>query len=95
MIKHLDVCLQLQQGQQHTPNACAVKNPEVDCTAEQSSSDGLLFFQRNCWLEKMQLHFTKDVLPDSVSTDFQNLNKFSEQVNGPGFTSNWVCCSDG
>ncbi|XP_034021423.1 COMM domain-containing protein 7-like, partial [Thalassophryne amazonica] len=27
----------------------------------------------------MQLHFTKDVLPDSVSSDFQNLNKFSEQ----------------
>uniref|UniRef100_A0A4W6EZV5 COMM domain containing 7 n=1 Tax=Lates calcarifer TaxID=8187 RepID=A0A4W6EZV5_LATCA len=27
----------------------------------------------------MQLHFTKDVLPDSVSTDFQNLNKFNEQ----------------
>ncbi|KAI1892839.1 hypothetical protein AGOR_G00137660 [Albula goreensis] len=27
----------------------------------------------------LQLHFTKDTLPDSVSTDFQNLNKFSEQ----------------
>ncbi|XP_032376149.1 COMM domain-containing protein 7 [Etheostoma spectabile] len=27
----------------------------------------------------MQLHFTKDVLPDSVSTDFQNLNKLNEQ----------------
>lgn len=29
----------------------------------------------------MQLHFTKDVLPDSVSTDFQNLNKLNEQVH--------------
>ena len=28
----------------------------------------------------MQLHFIKDA-PDSVSTDFQNLNKFNEQVN--------------
>nr|XP_020464865.1 COMM domain-containing protein 7 [Monopterus albus] len=27
----------------------------------------------------MHLHFTKDVLPDAVSTDFQNLNKFNEQ----------------
>uniref|UniRef100_A0A3P8VHP4 COMM domain containing 7 n=1 Tax=Cynoglossus semilaevis TaxID=244447 RepID=A0A3P8VHP4_CYNSE len=27
----------------------------------------------------MQLHFTKEVLPDSVSADFQNLNKFNEQ----------------
>uniref|UniRef100_A0A3Q3WWT8 COMM domain-containing protein n=1 Tax=Mola mola TaxID=94237 RepID=A0A3Q3WWT8_MOLML len=27
----------------------------------------------------MRLHFTKDVLPDSVSSDFQKLNKFSEQ----------------
>ncbi|CAK6975792.1 COMM domain-containing protein 7 [Scomber scombrus] len=27
----------------------------------------------------MQLHFTKDVLPDSVSTDFQNMNKLNEQ----------------
>uniref|UniRef100_A0A8C4DPY2 COMM domain containing 7 n=1 Tax=Dicentrarchus labrax TaxID=13489 RepID=A0A8C4DPY2_DICLA len=27
----------------------------------------------------MQLHFTKDVLPDSVSADFQNLNKLNEQ----------------
>ncbi|KAJ8370715.1 hypothetical protein SKAU_G00107430 [Synaphobranchus kaupii] len=27
----------------------------------------------------LQLHFTKDTLPDSVSTDFQNCNKFSEQ----------------
>lgn len=52
MIKHLDVCLQLQQGQQHTPNACAVKNPEVDCTAEQSSSDGLLFFSEKLLVRK-------------------------------------------
>lgn len=27
----------------------------------------------------MQLHFAKDVLPDSVSNDFQNLNKLNEQ----------------
>ncbi|KAJ8265271.1 hypothetical protein COCON_G00143700 [Conger conger] len=27
----------------------------------------------------LQLQFTKDTLPDSVSTDFQNLNKFNEQ----------------
>ncbi|XP_036447777.1 COMM domain-containing protein 7 [Colossoma macropomum] len=27
----------------------------------------------------LQLHFTKDTLPDSVSNDFQTLNKFSEQ----------------
>ncbi|XP_046895961.1 COMM domain-containing protein 7 [Hypomesus transpacificus] len=27
----------------------------------------------------LQLHFSKDSLPDSVSNDFQNLNKFSEQ----------------
>uniref|UniRef100_A0A3P9Q5V0 COMM domain containing 7 n=1 Tax=Poecilia reticulata TaxID=8081 RepID=A0A3P9Q5V0_POERE len=29
----------------------------------------------------MQLHFAKDVLPDSVGTDFQNLNKFNEQTD--------------
>lgn len=27
----------------------------------------------------MQLHFTKDVLPDTVSSDFTNLNKLNEQ----------------
>uniref|UniRef100_A0A3B1K5F0 COMM domain containing 7 n=1 Tax=Astyanax mexicanus TaxID=7994 RepID=A0A3B1K5F0_ASTMX len=27
----------------------------------------------------LQLHFTKDTLPDSVSADFQTLNKFTEQ----------------
>ncbi|TSM04912.1 COMM domain-containing protein 7 [Bagarius yarrelli] len=27
----------------------------------------------------LQLHFTKDTLPDHVSSDFQTLNKFSEQ----------------
>ncbi|XP_026862745.2 COMM domain-containing protein 7 [Electrophorus electricus] len=27
----------------------------------------------------LQLHFTKDTLPDNVSNDFQTLNKFSEQ----------------
>uniref|UniRef100_A0A8C7RI93 COMM domain containing 7 n=1 Tax=Oncorhynchus mykiss TaxID=8022 RepID=A0A8C7RI93_ONCMY len=27
----------------------------------------------------LQLQFTKDTLPDSVSNDFQNLNKFNEQ----------------
>ncbi|KAF7644452.1 hypothetical protein LDENG_00221650 [Lucifuga dentata] len=27
----------------------------------------------------LQLHFTKDALPDSVSTDFYNLNKLNEQ----------------
>ncbi|KAI5612427.1 COMM domain-containing protein 7 [Silurus asotus] len=27
----------------------------------------------------VQLHFTKDSVPDSVSSDFQTLNKFSEQ----------------
>ncbi|KAM9785729.1 COMM domain-containing protein 7 [Neosynchiropus ocellatus] len=27
----------------------------------------------------MQLHFTKDSLPDVVSADFQNLNKFNDQ----------------
>uniref|UniRef100_A0AAR2L6U0 COMM domain-containing protein n=1 Tax=Pygocentrus nattereri TaxID=42514 RepID=A0AAR2L6U0_PYGNA len=27
----------------------------------------------------LQLHFTNDALPDSVSNDFQTLNKFSEQ----------------
>ncbi|TKS76503.1 COMM domain-containing protein 7 [Collichthys lucidus] len=29
----------------------------------------------------MQLHFTKEVLPDSVGTDYQNLNKLNEQVH--------------
>lgn len=29
---------------------------------------------------KMQLHFSNDVVPDSVCSDFQNLNKFTEQV---------------
>ncbi|XP_015220492.1 COMM domain-containing protein 7 isoform X2 [Lepisosteus oculatus] len=29
----------------------------------------------------LQLQFTKDVLPDSVSADFQNLNKLSEQTD--------------
>ncbi|KAJ0036196.1 hypothetical protein NQD34_004873 [Periophthalmus magnuspinnatus] len=27
----------------------------------------------------MQLHFTKDVLPDTVTNDFQNLNKLNEE----------------
>lgn len=27
----------------------------------------------------LQLHFTKDILPDSVSNDFQTLNKFTDQ----------------
>uniref|UniRef100_A0A673KAN6 COMM domain-containing protein 7-like n=1 Tax=Sinocyclocheilus rhinocerous TaxID=307959 RepID=A0A673KAN6_9TELE len=27
----------------------------------------------------LQLHFTNDTIPDNVCTDFQNLNKFSEQ----------------
>ncbi|KAA0706918.1 COMM domain-containing protein 7 [Triplophysa tibetana] len=27
----------------------------------------------------LQLHFTSDIISDNVSTDFQNLNKFSEQ----------------
>ncbi|XP_037539976.1 COMM domain-containing protein 7 [Nematolebias whitei] len=27
----------------------------------------------------MQLHLVKEILPDSVSTDFQNLNRFNEQ----------------
>ncbi|CAB1336308.1 unnamed protein product [Coregonus sp. 'balchen'] len=29
----------------------------------------------------LQLQFTKDTLPDSVSNDFQNLNKFNEQTD--------------
>uniref|UniRef100_A0AAZ3RFR7 COMM domain-containing protein n=2 Tax=Oncorhynchus TaxID=8016 RepID=A0AAZ3RFR7_ONCTS len=29
----------------------------------------------------LQLQFTKDTLPDSVSNDFQNLNKFNEQAD--------------
>ncbi|KAM9751933.1 COMM domain-containing protein 7 isoform 2-T2 [Menidia menidia] len=29
----------------------------------------------------MQLHLTKEGFPDSVSTDFQNLNKFNEQFH--------------
>lgn len=29
---------------------------------------------------KMQLHFSSDAVPDSVCSDFQNLNKFTEQV---------------
>lgn len=37
----------------------------------------------------LQLHFSKDSLPDSVSNDFQNLNKFSEQVSNAG-TQNYV-----
>lgn len=33
------------------------------------------------WKEvKMQLHFSRDAVPDSVSGDFHNLNKFTEQV---------------
>lgn len=27
----------------------------------------------------LQVHFTKDTLPDSVNSDFQNLNKFNDQ----------------
>ncbi|KAJ3589382.1 hypothetical protein NHX12_010227 [Muraenolepis orangiensis] len=27
----------------------------------------------------LQLHFTKDILPDSVSNDFQNMNKLNQQ----------------
>lgn len=44
----------------------------------QGSSQG--FAVSICWLRNMQLHFTKDPLPDSVSGDFQNLNKLNEQV---------------
>lgn len=29
---------------------------------------------------KMQLHFSSDAVPDAVCSDFQNLNKFTEQV---------------
>lgn len=36
--------------------------------------------QRSCRETMLQLHFTNDTLPDNVSTDFQNLNKLSEQV---------------
>ncbi|TMS16981.1 hypothetical protein E3U43_014274, partial [Larimichthys crocea] len=35
-----------------------------------------------CKQRKMQLHFTKEVLPDSVGTDYQNLNKLNEQCVG-------------
>lgn len=39
----------------------------------------------DCWRRDsvdimLQLHFTKDTLPDSVGSDFQTLNKFSQQV---------------
>uniref|UniRef100_A0A672YNW5 COMM domain-containing protein 7-like n=1 Tax=Sphaeramia orbicularis TaxID=375764 RepID=A0A672YNW5_9TELE len=47
-----------------------------------SSTSAVFFFlcfYRETVNKIMQLHFTKDVLPDSVSTDFQNLNKFNEQ----------------
>lgn len=37
-----------------------------------------------CAANKMKLHFTKDALPDSVGTDFQNLNKLNEQVSPTG-----------
>lgn len=38
------------------------------------------------WNEiKMQLHFSRDAVPDSVSGDFHNLNKFTEQVKVPQF----------
>uniref|UniRef100_A0A672QVQ1 COMM domain-containing protein 7-like n=2 Tax=Sinocyclocheilus grahami TaxID=75366 RepID=A0A672QVQ1_SINGR len=35
--------------------------------------------RRSCRETMLQLHFTNDTLPDNVSTDFQNLSKFSEQ----------------
>lgn len=60
-----------------TCGACALQNQEVEESGEQLWR----VFRETLLIKKMQLHFTKDVLPDSVSTDFQNLNKFNEQVN--------------
>ncbi len=45
-----------------------------------SRCDSSEYQQRSCRETMLQLHFTNDTLPDNVSTDFQNLNKFSEQV---------------
>lgn len=54
--------------------ACAVRNPDVlQPSAAATVFEGIL--------TKMQLHFSKDALPDCVSSDFHNLNKLSEQVN--------------
>lgn len=53
-------------------------------TAQQSEEQLWRLFRETAD-KKMQLHFTKEVLPDSVSSDFQNLNKFNEQVNTAGF----------
>lgn len=53
-----------------------IHNPEL------RSAAGCCFFLGDGQpTETMQLHFTKDVLPDSVGTDFQNLNKLNEQVS--------------
>lgn len=52
-----------------------IHNPEL------RSAAGCVCFGDGQPTETMQLHFTKDVLPDSVGTDFQNLNKLNEQVS--------------
>lgn len=52
-----------------------IHNPEL------RSAPGCVCFGDGPPIETMQLHFTKDVLPDSVGTDFQNLNKLNEQVS--------------
>lgn len=44
-------------------------------------STAATIFERGENLPKMQLHFSKDALPDCVSSDFHNLNKLSEQVD--------------
>lgn len=65
----------ISQQRRDTRGACAQPNPEVARCWR---------LRPTVWKEiKMQLHFSSDAVPDSVSGDFHNLNKFTEQVKSP------------
>lgn len=56
-------------------------NPATQCgSAEADVTVKRVCQQQICTETMLQLHFTSDILPDNVSNDFQNLNKFNEQV---------------
>lgn len=77
----------VQKSLQHSASISQQRrgNSERMRTAEPGSDPLCCWRLRpTVWKEiKMQLHFSRDAVPDSVSGDFHNLNKFTEQVKGP------------
>lgn len=61
--------------------------------SRREASVTLVYWRRDSIEIMLQLHFTKDTLPDSVSSDFQTLNKFSEQVRIQYFRQSFCDCS--